>query len=58
MIRSSTDNSHTDPIALIPASIAINDIDSVTGVQVVDSPFSVYPPDLRHDCQNGGSKGT
>ena len=47
MIRSSTYDSHTDTVPLIPASIAINDIDSVAGVQVVDSAFSIDLPDLR-----------
>ncbi len=46
MIRSSTNNSHTDPVPLIPASIAINDIYSVAGVQVVNGAFSVDSPDL------------
>ena len=46
MIRSSTYNSHTDTVPLIPASIAIDDIDSVPGVQVVDGAFSVDLPDL------------
>ena len=47
MISSSTYDSHTDTVALIPASIAINDIDSVAGIQVVDGAFSVDFPDLR-----------
>ena len=47
MIRSSTDNSHTDAITLIPASITINNIDSVAGIQVVDGAFSIDPPNLR-----------
>ena len=51
MIRSSTDNSHTNTVPLIPASIAINDIDSVAGIQVVDSTFSVDLPDLELTCQ-------
>ena len=46
MIGSSADNSHTDPVPLIPAGIPVNDIDSVAGVQVVDRAFSVDPPDL------------
>lgn len=53
MIRSSTNNSHTDPVPLIPASIAIDDIDSIAGIQVVDSPLSIDPPDLTFDCQKG-----
>ncbi len=46
MIGSSADNSHTDPVPLIPTGIPINYIDSVAGVQVVDRAFSVDPPDL------------
>ena len=46
MIRSSTYDSHTDTVPLIPASIAIDDIDSVAGVQVVDGAFSIDLPDL------------
>ena len=51
MIRSSTNNSHANAVPLIPASIAINDIDSVAGIQIVDGSFSVDPPDLRLYCQ-------
>ena len=51
MIRSSTDNSYTDPVPLIPASIAINDIDSVAGIQIVDSSLSVDLPHLALDYQ-------
>lgn len=54
MIRSSTNNSNADPVPLIPASIAIDDIDSIAGIQVVNSPFSVDPPDLIFDCQTSG----
>ena len=52
MIGSSAYDSHTDSVPLIPAGVAINDIDSVTSVQVVDRAFSVDPPDLMSDCQN------
>ena len=51
MIRSGTNNAHTDPVPLIPASITINDIDSIAGIQVVDGPFSVNSPDLTLKCQ-------
>ena len=47
MIRSSTDDSHTDTVPLIPTSIAINDIDSITRIQVVDGTFSINLPDLE-----------
>ena len=58
MIGSSTNNSYTDPVPLIPASIPINDIDSVARIQVVDSPFSVDSPDLGLNYQKRGSRGT
>ena len=54
MIRSSTYDSHTDTVPLIPASIAINDIDSVAGVQVVDGAFSIDLPDLWFDTVREG----
>ena len=46
MIGSSTYDSHTDTVPLIPASVAINDIDSIAGVQVVDGAFSIDLPHL------------
>ncbi len=60
MIGSSTDNSHTDPVSLIPTGISVNDIDSVAGIQIVDRAFSVDPPDLwlSSNCQQEGSIGT
>ena len=51
MIRSGTDNAHTDAVSLIPASITINDINSIAGIQVVDGPLSVDSPDLSLKCQ-------
>ena len=56
MIRSSANNSHTDPVPLIPASIAINDIDPVAGIQVVNGAFSIDSPDLGSYCQKRGLK--
>ena len=59
MIRSSTNDSHTDTVSLIPTSIAINDIDSVAGVQVIDGAFSIDLPDLdliRSERSERGSK--
>ena len=51
MIRTGTNNAHTDAEPLIPASITINDIDSIASIQVVDGPFSVDSPDLTLSCQ-------
>jgi hypothetical protein len=47
MIGSRGDHSDIDPVTLIPASIAIDDIDPVSSVEIVDSTFTVYFPDLR-----------
>ena len=58
MICSSTNNPHTDAVPLIPASIAINNIDSVACIQVVNSPFSVDPPYLKLNGQKSGSRHT
>ena len=58
MICSSTNNPHTDAIPLIPASIAINNIDSVACVQVIDSPFPVDPPYLESNGQVSASRDT
>jgi hypothetical protein len=46
MIGTSADNPDANPIALIPASEAIDDVDAVAGIQVVNSTFSVDSPDL------------
>jgi hypothetical protein len=46
MVGTSTDNTDADSVSLIPASITVDNIDAVSGVQVVDSTFSVNLPDL------------
>ena len=46
MVCSGADDSNIDTISLIPSSKAINNIDSVSGVQIVDSAFPVDLPDL------------
>ena len=51
MIRSGTNNAHTDAVPHIPTSKTINDIDSIAGIQVVDGPFSIDSPDLTVKCQ-------
>lgn len=47
VVGASADNANADTVALIPASIAVDDIDAVTGVQVVDSTLTVDAPDLQ-----------
>ena len=37
MVGTSANDSNIDPVALVPACVAINDIDAVAGVEVVDS---------------------
>lgn len=46
MIGTSANDADIDSIALIPSGIAIDDIDSRPGVEIVDSAFSVYFPYL------------
>ena len=57
MIRSGTNNAHTDAVPLIPASVTINDIDTIACIQIVDSPFSVDSPDLTLKCQRREGEG-
>lgn len=47
MVGARTDDPHFDAVALIPAGEAIDNVNSVSCVQVVDCTFSVDPPDLR-----------
>lgn len=47
MIGTGADDADIDPIPLIPSGIAIDDIDSRPGVEVVDSAFSVDFPYLE-----------
>lgn len=47
MVGAGADNTDADSVLLVPASIAINDVDAVAGVEVVDSTLSVDLPDLR-----------
>ena len=46
MVGASADDADADAVSLIPAGIAIDDVDAVSGVEVVDSTFSVDSPDL------------
>jgi hypothetical protein len=50
MVGTGADNSDTDAVPLVPASIAIDDIDSVPSVEVVDGTFSIDLPDLFDSC--------
>jgi hypothetical protein len=47
MVGASADNTDIDPVSLVPAGKAINHVDSVAGVKVVDSTLAVDSPDLQ-----------
>jgi hypothetical protein len=47
MIGTSAHDTDTYPVALVPASISVNNIDAVPGVQVVNSTLTVDTPDLK-----------
>lgn len=46
VVGTSADNANADAVALIPAGVTIDNIDAVTGVEVVDSTLTVDTPDL------------
>jgi hypothetical protein len=46
MVGARADNADTDPVLFVPASIAVDDVDAVAGVEVVDGTLSVDFPDL------------
>lgn len=46
MVRAGADNADADPVLLVPAGIAVDDVDSRSRVQVVDSTLAVDFPDL------------
>lgn len=46
MVGTSADNTHAYPVALVPSSKSINDIDAFPGVEVINSTLTVDAPDL------------
>jgi hypothetical protein len=46
MVGAGADNSDADTVLLIPASETIDDINTASGVEVIDSTFTVDLPDL------------
>ena len=46
MVGSSTHDTDIDSISFVPASKAINNVDAVSGVQIVDGSFTIDFPDL------------
>ena len=48
MVGSRAHDPDVDPVALIPTSESIDDVNAISGVQVIDCSFSVDFPDLLH----------
>lgn len=46
VISARADDAHADPVALIPACKAVDDVDAIPGVEVVDGTLAVDAPDL------------
>lgn len=46
MVCASTHDSDSDSVTLIPAGVTVNNVDTVSGVEVVDGTLSVNLPDL------------
>jgi hypothetical protein len=53
MVCTSADHSDAYPVALIPAGKSINDVDALSGVEVVDGTLAVDTPDLKRQSVNG-----
>lgn len=51
MVGTSADNTDVDAVALVPAGETIDNVDTVAGVEVVNSTLAVDTPDLKFDCQ-------
>jgi hypothetical protein len=46
MVGPSRHDAHIDPVTLIPAGKAIDDINAISSIEIVDGTFTVDPPDL------------
>ena len=46
MVGTGADDTDIDTVALIPAGKTVNDVDTIPGVEVVDSTLTVDSPDL------------
>lgn len=46
MVGAGADNADLDAVLLVPAGIAVNDVDAISGVEVVDGTLTVDLPDL------------
>ena len=47
MVGAGTDDPHADPVLLIPSCETINDVNTASGVEVVDGTLAVDFPDLE-----------
>jgi hypothetical protein len=52
MVGAGADDAHLDAVLLVPAGVAIDDVDAVPGVEVVDGTLTVDFPDLRIDMSD------
>lgn len=46
MIGTGADDANIDPVSLVPSGKPIDDVDTVSRVEIVDGAFSVDSPDL------------
>lgn len=44
MVGTGADDSDVDPVSLVPSCISVDNVNSVSGVEVVDGSFSVDLP--------------
>lgn len=49
MVSAGTDDAYTDAIALIPSSIAINNVDAISSIEIVHSTLPIDFPYLKGD---------
>ena len=56
MVGTGADNANVDAVSLVPAGEAIDDVDSVAGVEVVNGTFTVDTPDLQRENSHVSAK--
>ena len=49
MVGTSTDNPDPDSVLLIPSSETVYNVDTISGVEIINSTFTVDSPDLIID---------
>lgn len=47
MVSPGADHPNTDPVALIPSRIPIDDVDPISSIQVIDGALPIDLPDLQ-----------